>query len=91
MKKPWVAFLLSLLLPGSGLAYLGKWLWAILNFAIVQAVLLSVVLWGSDKPMLEHFHYIMLGLAAGSAGIAHALAMQTNARRQLADHRNVET
>ena len=31
MKKPWLAYLLNVLLPGAGLAYLGKWGWAVMN------------------------------------------------------------
>ena len=32
MKKPWLAFLLNFVFPGVGLAYLGKWGRAVMNF-----------------------------------------------------------
>jgi hypothetical protein len=73
MKKPWLAFVFSLLIPGAGLAYLGKWKWALLNFVLVQVPILLIVL--KPIPSLnEHIHYILLALAAGSAGVAHAVA-----------------
>jgi hypothetical protein len=33
MKKPWLAALLSFLIVGLGLGYLGKWGWATTNFS----------------------------------------------------------
>jgi hypothetical protein len=71
MKRPWLAFVFSLLIPGAGLAYLGKWKWALLNFVLVQVPILLIVL----KPipsLSEHIHYILLALAAGSAGVAQS-------------------
>jgi hypothetical protein len=75
MKKPWLAFLFSLIIPGAGLAYLGKWKSAALNFVLVQAVIL-VVLLKPVQQLSEHFHYIVLALHAASAGVAHAVALR---------------
>jgi hypothetical protein len=75
-KKPWIAFVLSLILPGAGLCYLDKWFWGMLNFLIVQAVLLGIVLLPVGQQIYESFHYVLLVLAAASAGVAHAVATQ---------------
>ncbi|MEP7048858.1 MAG: hypothetical protein ABJB12_00830 [Pseudomonadota bacterium] len=80
MKKPFVAFLLSFLLPGAGLAYLGKWKWAVVNLLVVLAigVLLSLVL---PAQILEHYaQVIAIGCSSGSAALARTLAMQQNQR-----------
>jgi hypothetical protein len=37
-KKPWVAFALTILLTGAGLAYLGKWGWAVLNLVAALGI-----------------------------------------------------
>jgi hypothetical protein len=83
-KKPWVAFVLSLVLPGAGLCYLERWSLGILNFVVVQAILLSLVLAPLGTEVYEYFHYVLLVLAAGSAGLAHAIATQTSGRRMVA-------
>lgn len=38
MKKPWLAFLLNLLLARAGFAYLGKWGWGVVNLVAALAV-----------------------------------------------------
>jgi hypothetical protein len=43
MKKPWLAFLLNLLLAGAGFGYLGKWAWAVLDFFVTIGVGLLVL------------------------------------------------
>ncbi len=77
MKKPWLAFALNLI-PGVGLAYLGRWGWAALNFVVVQAVLVGAFLLEPIPDIREHFHWLMLVLAALSAGLAHRVAEQVN-------------
>lgn len=81
-KKPWVAFVLSLLLPGAGLCYLDRWSWGVLNFLVVQAVLVGLVLAPLGSEVFEYFHYVLLVLAAGSAGIAHAIGSQKGQSRK---------
>jgi TM2 domain-containing membrane protein YozV len=34
MKKPWLAFLCNFLLAGAGFAYLGKWIWAVVDLFV---------------------------------------------------------
>ncbi len=74
VKKPGLAFLLSLVVPGAGLCYLDKWGWGIVNFVAVQMVLLAIMVAPLGSEIYEYFHYVMLVLAAASAGIAHAAA-----------------
>jgi TM2 domain-containing membrane protein YozV len=78
MKKPSVAFMLSFFLPGAGLAYLGKWKWAVANFCIV---LLLGILLGLFLPEDIFTHYariIAIGFGSASAGLAQALTQQMN-------------
>ncbi|HMX43064.1 MAG TPA: hypothetical protein PKB12_05040 [Elusimicrobiota bacterium] len=78
MKKPWLAFTLSFLLPGAGLAYLGKWKWAAVNLGFVLSIgVLSGMFLSED--LLNHYaRFIAIGLGAGSAGLAQSLADQMN-------------
>ena len=80
-KNVWIATALSVILPGAGLAYLGKWLAAAINFAIAVALPLLSLAFGS-KELVEHIHYVYLGIAAGSGGWAHAAAVGYNRGRQ---------
>ena len=73
-KKPQVAFILSFFVPGAGLVYLDKWSWGLLNFAVVNAMILLLVMLPLGSEVFEYFHYVLLMLAAASAGIAHAVA-----------------
>src|SRR5690349_18140493 len=76
MKKPWVAFLLSFLLPGAGLAYLGKWGWAVLNF--VTVLILAFLLAAAVPP--DSMGAISAGLGAASGSLAMSLAGGINAK-----------
>jgi hypothetical protein len=49
MKKPIVAFTLSFILPGAGLAYLGKWKWAFINLGVVLLIGIAAALLLSDE------------------------------------------
>ena len=78
MKKPFLAFLLSFILPGAGLVYLGKWQWGLLNFAAVLALgVLAVVLLPEDI-FNRYIRYVGYGIAGGSGGIAQQLAIKMN-------------
>ncbi len=72
-KKPWVAFLLSILLTGAGLAYLGKWGWAALNLltAIAIGVVLAFTFPDAASP-------VGIGVLVGSAVMAKNLAEKMN-------------
>ena len=74
VKSPLVAAILSFILPGSGLLYVGYWKAALINFALVNAALLFCVFGFGDPTLIEHIHYLFLGLAALSAGYAHGVA-----------------
>lgn len=72
-KKPWVAFLLSILLTGAGLAYLGKWGWAILNFIAALGIGIAVALTYPDASSP-----VGIGILVGSAVFAKNLAVKMN-------------
>ncbi len=74
MKKPTVAATLNFVIPGAGLWYLGRKLWAGANLLGATALVLGVVAAGQVS---EQIHYVILAVAAGSAGLAHAIAANT--------------
>ena len=76
--KPWLAFLLSFILPGAGLVYLRKWKQGIANFVVVHAILFFLFFGVGEPTLVEHIHYVFLGLAAASGGYAHGVAMSVN-------------
>jgi len=73
MKKPWVAFLLSVLVTGAGLAYLGKWGWAVLNFLAALGIGIVVALTFPDAASP-----VGIGIMVGSAVMAKNLAEKMN-------------
>ena len=73
-KKPWVAFLLSFLIPGAGLFYLGYWKAALVNLVLGTALATLVVEHPGLMGVSEHEHYALLVIASASAGVAHALS-----------------
>ena len=77
MKKPWLAFVLSFLVPGAGLMYLGRWAAGLVNLALVTAIMVGVAL-VQQEAFFSYAHYLALTLAAGSAGLAHALCARRN-------------
>ena len=72
-KKPWVAFLLSILLTGAGLAYLGKWGWALLNLVAAVGICIAAAL---IDPNLSS--PVGIGIGVGSAVMAKNLAEKMN-------------
>jgi hypothetical protein len=72
-KKPWVAFLLSILLTGAGLAYLGKWGWAVLNLLAALGIGYAAVMVYPEVAVPIGF-----GVLAGSAVMAKNLAVKMN-------------
>ena len=85
MKKPFVAFLLSFLLPGAGLAYLGKWKWAIINFILVLLVGVLAAFLLPDDIFDRYMRFIALGCSVGSGGLAQQLAVQMNQKANAED------
>ena len=49
MKKPGLAFVFNFLLAGAGLAYLGMWVWAVVNLAVTSAIAYMVVQYAPDQ------------------------------------------
>lgn len=78
MKQPFVAFLLSFFLPGAGLAYLGRWKHAALNFGGVLAVGVVAALLLPEEWFERGIRYLSFGLAGGSAAYAQAMAKVHN-------------
>ena len=77
MKKPWLAFLLSFLVAGAGLAYVGKWKWAAVNFF---GVLVAAIIFARYIPD-EWLRSVAAGVCAGSGSVARSLALSMNAKR----------
>jgi hypothetical protein len=76
VKKPWLAFILNFLLAGAGLAYLGLWLWGVVNLLAAVALGIGLVLYvpASQQSWLE----IVLPVTNGI--IAQAIAQSRNAK-----------
>jgi len=85
MKKPIVAFILSFLLPGAGLAYLGKWKWAFINLGIVLLVGVAATFLLSQETLHQYGHYIAIGCSGGSGGLAQVLTTHMNQKAKAND------
>ncbi|NQV22949.1 MAG: hypothetical protein HQ518_01165 [Rhodopirellula sp.] len=70
MKNRTIAATLNFFAPGVGLWYLGKHRWAVGNLIAATGLVLSA---GGVESIAERIHYVILGVAAGSAGLAHAV------------------
>lgn len=79
-KFPSLAFLLSFVIPGAGLMYLGKWKWGLLNLGVVFLIGVVAALVLSDEAFESYARYVGYGCAGGSAGLAQVLATQMNAK-----------
>jgi hypothetical protein len=75
--KPTIAATLSFILPGAGLWYAGRRGMAIANLVVATLALTACWLAGSGA-VIDHIHYVALVIAAASAGLAHAVAMQNS-------------
>ena len=71
---PWIAGVLNFVVPGLGLLCVGERKSAAVNFLLVNLCLLFAVTILADPVIVEHIHWLFLGLAAMSAGYAHAVA-----------------
>ena len=85
MKKPFLAFLFSFLLPGAGLAYIGKWKWAVINLVVVLLVGVLTGLLLTEEIFDRYIRYVALGCAGGSGGLAQQLAVQMNQKDNTED------
>ena len=75
MKRSTKASLLSFFLPGAGLWYCGWRKWAVVNFLLAAAIPIVGLTTGFFS---EHIQWVFLAVAAGSAGIAHAMSGYSN-------------
>ena len=73
MKRPAVAAMLSLIVPGAGLWYCGRHRMALANLVFAVACPVAGLMFGF---LAEHILWVFLAIAAGSAGLAHAIASQ---------------
>ena len=73
MRRSTTSALLSLILPGAGLLYCGRPLPALANLLFAVACPLAAL---RLDFLGEHVLWLFLGIAAGSAGLAHAMASQ---------------
>lgn len=74
MKNPFIAFILSLVVPGAGIAYLGQWLVGLLNLIVVIALWFSLTLsFGDVVDRYVYSHYVIF--AFFSAWVAMNLSV----------------
>jgi hypothetical protein len=78
MKKPIVAFLLSFFIPGAGLAYLGNWKGAFINFGIALLIGIVCAFLLPDEFFAHYGRYIGFGIAGGSGAFAQQKAIEFN-------------
>ena len=78
MKSSVVAFILSLILPGLGFLYLGRWGWAIFNFigALGVGEILSFTL--SDETFDNIIRPTAIGIGLVSGALAVVVTKQMN-------------
>jgi hypothetical protein len=72
MKKSTTATVMNFVIPGAGLWYLGKRAVGMVNLLVATAII--VLLAGVVS---EQIHYAILAVAAGSAGLAHAIGSRS--------------
>jgi hypothetical protein len=78
-RTPWIAFALSFVFPGAGLAYIGQWRFAVVNFSLAVAIP-AIVLLTMPEEIIDRIHYLYLAIAAGSGAWAHASSIQHQRR-----------
>jgi len=78
MKEPTNALFLSVFVPGAGLAYLGKWVWAFINLVVVILIFVAAALLLPEQSFKSYIPYISLGWSFGSGVVAQAVARRMN-------------
>lgn len=85
MKNSIIATALNFIVPGSGLWYYGKRSWGVVNF-LIATVIVAVL---AGHPLAgERIHYVILAVAAGSAGAAHSAASRVRRSQSTPDDRS---
>ena len=76
-KRPSIttATILSFLVPGAGLCYLGYWMAGFATLVVSTAVVLAAY-WAAPNSGSDYLLYLALCLMAGAAGGTHAVARQ---------------
>ena len=49
MKKPGLAFVFNFLLAGAGLAYLGMWVWGVVNLVVTLVIAYMVIQYAPEQ------------------------------------------
>lgn len=81
MHRLIIATVLSFVIPGAGLCYIGRWSWGVTNLLLVTAIVGGIAI---VDPVLfdDMVHYLVLGCAAASAGFTHSVAARQNGSPQ---------
>ncbi|MGA1868468.1 MAG: hypothetical protein ACMUJM_07955 [bacterium] len=79
-KSHKTAFILSFLLAGTGLWYLGKWKWGFINlFAVLaRGIILHFSL--PEEAFFKIIRWVAIGCAGGSGDLAQAIAQQMSVK-----------
>jgi TM2 domain-containing membrane protein YozV len=77
-KSENLAFFPNFVLPGAGLLYLGKTVWAVANFCIVLLIGVILTFCLPDEVFDVYIRYIAMGIAGGCGGLAMVVAKQQN-------------
>lgn len=75
MKKSTIAAVLNFVIPGSGIWYLGKRVLGVVNLLVATAL---VILLAGVAETEDPIHYVILAIAAGSAGLAHTIGIRSS-------------
>jgi len=78
MRSPLLAFLLSFVVPGAGLAYLGQWKWGIVNCAAYLLIGIIAAVFLPNDFFHRHVRTISMTCAGLSAILAHATGVRMN-------------
>ena len=74
MKRSSIAAMLSLVLPGAGLWYSGRPGLGLANLLLAVGLPVAGLMTGF---VAEHILWVFLAIAAGSAGLAHAMTSRS--------------
>jgi len=78
MKSEILAFILNFFLPGAGLAYLGLYRSAVLNFLFVVVIAFALGMYLDPQMLTDGGAYIGAAIAGGSGGFAMSKAREMN-------------
>ena len=73
---PILAFILSFVVPGAGLAYLGRWTWAIANLLLYLLIAGLCAAFLPQDIFVQYVRTISMTCSAASAIFAHIVAVR---------------